>query len=487
MTTTPPRLSRARPGLLALCMSLNACTGTNATRTDGSTTTKPSIQDEDTPSSLKADIDSLATRALADGPIAGITVAVSRGGNVLHSNGYGYADLENDVQATPLTVYRIGSVTKQFTAVAIMQLVESGRLALDAPLTDVLPSYPMHGKTITVRQLLGHTSGIKSYTEVEDWRESDMLDKSTTEMLALFKDLPLESEPGEAFSYSNSGYFLLGVIIEKLASVPYATYLAEHVLKPASLADTQYCSENTIVKHRAQGYRRVASKFRNDAPLSMTQPYAAGALCSTAGDLNRWRAALLDGTLLTSESLKRMESSGSLNDGRNSGYGFGVFLGELGEHPMVSHGGGINGFASHTSYYPDDDVAISILSNTEGANVSALEKQIARLVLDVPEPTVEDLPLPAKSIASYVGTYVLEGLGELKVTAKGEKLYSQLSSQPELRLLYQGTHEFVPDLTPLGVEPDPNIRLRFAFTESKVARSVTVKQGGMNVELLRSE
>jgi CubicO group peptidase (beta-lactamase class C family) len=343
---------------------------------------------------LVRQIDSLAAAALASGPTAGLAIAVVKGRDTIVAKGYGLADLENDVPATAQTVYRIGSITKQFTAAAIMQLVEAGRVSLDDELTKFLPAYPTAGHRVTVRHLLTHTSGIKSYTGLgaEFWEKSP-LDLTHDQLLALFQDKPFDFAPGERFLYNNSGYYLLGVILEKVTGRPYGDYVRERLAAPLGLGGTLYCDESPLVKRRARGYARAEGKLVNARALSMKPPFSAGALCSTVLDLVAWTTALAGGRVVSPQSYALMTTAGRLNDGASTNYGFGLAPGALEGHSRVGHGGGINGFNTHLDHYPGDGLIVVVLANTEGANPARLAERIARLVLGMPRPAVNDLPL----------------------------------------------------------------------------------------------
>src|SRR5690348_4828479 len=200
-------------------------------------------------------VDSVATAAVAEHRTAGVSVAVVKNGRTILSKGYGFADLENDVPATPETVYRIGSVTKQFTAAAIMRLMEQGKLSLDDTLQKFLPNFPTQGNRVTVRHLLNHTSGIKSYTSLgPKWARVMRIDLATDSLVALFANEPFDFKPGDAWLYDNSGYFLLGMIIEKVSGKPYGKYLKDEIFTPLGLKSTIYCDQAPLIKHRAQGY-----------------------------------------------------------------------------------------------------------------------------------------------------------------------------------------------------------------------------------------
>ena len=365
---------------LAVC-TVAACTvsveqGRNSARPDGN--------------DLESAIDELVAEALASGPVAGISVAVDQRGERLLAKGYGLADIENEVVAAQRTVYRIGSITKQFTAAAIMRLVEEGQVALGASLAEYAPEFPTQGREVTIAQLLNHTSGIRSYTGLGEafWSRS-RLELSHEDLLGLVSNEPFDFEPGERWLYNNSGYYLLGVVIENVTGQTYAEHLQERFFGPLGLESTTYCDERRLIPHRAEGYAADEGKLFNDEPLSMSSPFAAGALCSTVEDLLVWQHALEAGEVVSPAAYAQMTTPLSLTDGSELSYGFGLGVGELEGHRKISHGGGINGFVTALARYPEDELSVVVLTNTEGPTAGQLEQQIARLVLGL-EPLPEE-------------------------------------------------------------------------------------------------
>jgi len=251
--------------------------------------------------------DSIADAIIKRGRVAALSIAVMRGRDTLVMKGYGMADIENEVPATPLTVYRIGSVTKQFTSVAIMQLVEQGKLSLDDDVTKYVPNAPTHGRHVLVRHLLNHTSGIPSYTDVgPEFGRVMRLDLAKDSLIASVKNDSLQFEPGSHFYYNNTGYFLLGMIIERVTGKPYGEYLHDVLFAPNGLTSTMYCSVMPLIKHRAQGYEGRPTGLVNAPYISMDLPYAAGSLCSTVGDLAAWTRLLHSGKLVKQSSFAAM-------------------------------------------------------------------------------------------------------------------------------------------------------------------------------------
>jgi CubicO group peptidase (beta-lactamase class C family) len=429
---------------------------------------------------LAARIDSLAAAALAQWPAAGLSIAVVRGSRTVVMKGYGRADLENDVPATAHTVYRIGSITKQFTAVAILQLMEQGKLSLDDTIQHFLPEYHAQGHRVTIRHLLTHTSGIKSYTSLgPEWERRMRLDLPHDSLVALFQDKSFDFEPGTKFLYNNSGYYLLGLIIERITGQQYADYVAQREFIPLGLASTVYCDERPLLTHRAAGYERDSGRFVNASPLSMRQPFSAGALCSTVGDLVAWQRGLVTHRLIGAASAALMSSSATLGDGSATGYGFGLAVAKLGEHRKIGHGGGINGFLTELDYYPDDSLTVVVLANSESAKPSRLAEDIARLVLGVPAPVVKDLTLGAADLTRFAGTYALGPL-QVRVFETGGKLQAQATGQGAFGLRWQGDSTFVAAF-------DDNVRVLFLSAGAGRAASFILYQGGIAQTATRVE
>ncbi len=334
---------------------------------------------------LERSADAWAQEALDNGEVAGLSVAVWHDGQLRFAKGYGLADIENDLPATAETVYRIGSITKQFTAAAIMQLIEQGQIGLDNDIGEYV-EFPTDGNRVTVHQLLNHTSGIKSYTGLgEEWTSTIPLPATHESLLGLLSGKPFDFAPGDEWSYNNTGFYLLGVIIENVSGTSYSDYLDAQIFDPLGLDDTTYCDEKKLIARRAEGYENEDGELVNDDPIDMTQPFAAGALCSNVGDLLRWQRALEAGEVVSAESYDRMTTTAALNDGSDLDYGYGLGVGTLIDHRRIAHGGGINGFVTMASRYPDDDLSVVVLTNTAGSTAAQLEERIARAALELPE------------------------------------------------------------------------------------------------------
>ncbi len=329
------------------------------------------------PADLEAFVDSIATNAVESDSTAGVSITVALGADLVLSKGYGLADLEWEVPATAQTIYRIGSISKQFTAAAILLLVEDGSVGIDDPLTDYLPDYPMQGHTVTIRHLLQHTSGIQSFTDLPSYRRQMRIDVSHQDILDRFKDKPFHFAPGEKYRYCNSGFYLLGMVVEKASGSSFETFLRRRIFSPLELKHTSYDHHGRVIRNRARGYSRWLGVFVNARYLSMTQPFAAGALVSSAEDLVKWQRALVDAQLLTKDSYRMMTKAGVLADESTINYGLGTVVGTRNGQTAFSHGGGINGFRSDLVYFPEADYTIVVLANCDTARPDQISRKIA--------------------------------------------------------------------------------------------------------------
>lgn len=331
---------------------------------------------------IVSQVETVLDAAMQEEGVVGLSVAVGLGEEVIFSRGYGIAELEHGVPVNAQTMFRIGSVTKQFTGAAIMRLAEEAVLFVDDELSSFVPQFDTQGVPVTLRHLLTHTSGVPSYTDLgEEWFRVTPLELSHAELLALQDGLPLEFEPGARFRYSNTGYYLLGMVIEEASGVGYAEYLEREFFERLGLKRTRYGSNGDLIPNRAQGYRYLGEgRFANDLPLGMSQPYAAGSLLSTGEDLVRWTIALTKGRVVSPEGYEEMTMPYLLLEGGESLYGFGLDLHDQEGRPSVSHGGGIFGFNSILLHFPEDDLTIAVISNSEAYNSGALGMRLARAI-----------------------------------------------------------------------------------------------------------
>jgi CubicO group peptidase (beta-lactamase class C family) len=390
----------------------------------------------------------LETAYAADEP--GATVIVARGDEVLYLDARGMADLENGIPIEPNMVLRLGSITKQFTAAAILMLAEQGKLSLDDPLTKFLPDYPEVGQAVTVEHLLTHTSGIVSYTGIPNYMETEIARELTVdELVAVFRDLPVEFAPGEQFAYNNSGYVLLGAIIEKVSGMSYEEFIQQKIFDPVGMTRSYYGSHSRIIPGRVSGYDGESGEYENAHYLSMTQPYAAGSLLSTVGDMLRWNTALFGGKVVSQASLEKMIAPYELNDGESTGYAYGIGVREVRGKHTIAHGGGIFGFSTDALYIPEEKIFVAVLSNNAGSasDPEMTSTRLAAVALGEPYPVWKEVPVEPALLKRYTGVYRIDDEGERVVTFEDGKLYTQrsggakLQAHPasETKLFYEGS------------------------------------------------
>jgi len=310
--------------------------------------------------------------------VPGLSLAVIRDGKTVKAQGYGLSSLELGVPVTPETVFEIGSLTKQFTATCVMMLVEEGKIALDDPIGKYL-EVPEEWKAITVRHLLTHSSGIKTYTVLGGFEASRHLPvKAFIEKLAAH---PLAFAPGESFAYCNSGYNLLGFIIEKVSGESYWKFLSARLLNPLGMTSTRNRDQKTIILHRASGYEKENETLINRDP-DLTDVFSAGAIVSTVLDLVKWNAALDSGKLLKPSSLQQMWTPFTLNGGKISSYGFGWRVDGSKGRKNIGHGGSTSGFSASLQRFPDDKLTLIVLCNSGEPNIATtLARGIAEIYL----------------------------------------------------------------------------------------------------------
>lgn len=380
---------------------------------------------------LAKEIDQMLTTTFpADGP--GAAVLVLRDGEIILRKGYGLANVELGVPIAPEMVFRLGSVAKQFTAMAILLLAEEGKLALDDDITTYLPDYPTQGQTITIEHLLTHTGGIKDFEFMPARLAAERTDLTVEEVIALFQDEPLDFAPGEQWSYSNSGYILLGAIIEQVSGLSYAEFIQQRIFTPLGMTHSYYDDPAQLIPGRVAGYTQTGDGYANAAYMSLTHPYAAGALASSVDDLAKWDAALYTNKLVKPATLRRAFQPYTLKNGQTPGYGYGWGIGAYAGHPLHEHNGGINGFTTQVLRLPADKVYIAILTNLDSwpLDLGDLAFTIATLVIDEPYQDPTALALPAATLAAYEGVYLLNGQIPVAIRYTDEQLTLQTGGPP---------------------------------------------------------
>ncbi len=362
---------------------------------------------------LAARLDSLAGSGVVENRAIGIAAAVVRGNDTLLYKGYGKADVEWDVPMPRDAMFELGSVTKQFTAVAVLQLRDQGKLSLDDEITKWLPDFDTRGNRVTLRRLLDHTSGIVGLTEMPEFGILVTNERFPRDSAyALIRRTPFQFRTGEAQIYNNSAFFLLGLIVEKASGMSYEDYVEKKIFEPLGMSRSMYCNSAENVPRRAHGYMVAANRAVRRARTNVhTWPFAAGSLCSTAGDMVTWVRALHGGKVLSPASYAEFITPSKLNDGTPLRYSMGVQVGpDPSGHKYIGHGGAIAGFTAEVGWYPDAQMAVVVLQNTNGTlDPSAVASELAREVLGSTPP-----PAPkafAGDAAPLVGRYVGQGRG----------------------------------------------------------------------------
>ncbi|MHC4209294.1 MAG: serine hydrolase [Planctomycetota bacterium] len=337
----------------------------------------------------------------------GAAVLVARNGKVVLREGYGLANMEHNVPITPEAVFRIGSMSKFFTATAILMLMEQGKLDLEDEITRFLPEYPTHEKKIRIKHLIAHTSGVWDYLNLPamqaGWRE----DITVQGLIDLFKDEPLPFEPGDGFAYSNSNYILLGAIIEKVTGQTYQAFVDERIFVPAGMRSTRYGGHLPIIPNRAAGYERSNDGYLNARFLNMTEPYAAGGHVSTVDDLWRWNKAYLGGQLITKKTLDRALTRFTLNNGKEIPVAFGCGISRFEGHTIIVYAGGIIGFSSQAVIVPDENLHVIMLSNNPRhlPRLAPIAAQLTAIALGKPLEEPKPVHLESEVLDSLTGTY----------------------------------------------------------------------------------
>jgi CubicO group peptidase (beta-lactamase class C family) len=431
--------------------------------------------------------DSLVLTYLAESHAPGASFAVIRGNDTLAYGAYGLANIEAAHAPTATTIYEIGSNTKQFTSAAIMKLVEQGRVKLDDDLSKFVPQFPLHGKQVSIRQLLTHTSGIHDYTSSPEWSKTWNDPLSPDAIIKFVAADTFDFAPGTAYRYDNTGYVLLGMVIEKATGQKYASYLDVQFFKPLGLRQTSYCPSRTSDPAFALGYSKGPNREATQRAqfMDLSHPFAAGALCSTVGDFVKWQRALAGGRVVSPASYALMSTADTLNNGRKINYGFGLVPGVLDGHKTVSHTGGIPGFATAAAYVADDSLSIVVFTNFDRESPQRLVQNLLRLAYG--DTLVAGRGAPTRAAATtlspadrdaIVGSYTLQLPGgqslPIKFFVDGTRLMAQAQGQAANEIHYLGNYAF-------GVAFDP--ALRFTFTiEAGKATKVTLLQGGATIE-----
>ena len=413
-------------------------------------------------------------RSHAEGKTFMGAVLVARDGNVLLSKGYGQANLEWQIPNTPTTKFRLGSLTKQFTAAAVLLLEERGKLKTDDLVKVHMPDAPAAWSGITIFHLLTHTSGIPNFTALPEYRQMQPFDTPVVEIVARTRDKPLEFVPGERMNYSNSGYVLLGYLIEKISGQSYAQFVTENIFTPLGMKDSGYDSNAAVIAHRASGYTPGPNGPVNAGFIHMSIPHAAGALYSTAEDLLRWQQGLFGGRILSAGSVQKMTTPFK-ND-----YALGVAVTAVDGRRRISHSGGIEGFNTSLAYYPESKVVVLALANLNGPAADQIAAQLGKSAHG--EPVVltserKEITLPPQVLERYAGSYALRPGLDMVVTVEDGRLMTQLGPQPKVPIFPESATSFFAKVVDAQIE--------FRMDAAGKVTALVLRQGPANLEAPR--
>ncbi len=359
------------------------------------------------------------------------SILVAREGQPIISKGYGMANYELDVPNTPQTVFRLGSITKQFTATAIMMLKERGKLSVNDPICKHLSDCPATWQPITIRNLLTHTSGIPNYQSFPEAVKLMTLPVTHAELIGRFRDKPLEFAPGVRFNYGSSNYYLLGVIIERASGVSYEDFLQANIFKPLGMTSTGYDHGRRVIKNRAAGYVVLDGSLANAPYYDMTIPFAGGALVSTTEDLLLWDKALYTERLVSRRSLDEMHTPFKAE------YGYGWDIGKMFDRRVISHTGSIFGFRAKIERFPSDGVTVIVLSNKANAPAARVADDLSAIIFGMPYKLPQErkaIAMASETLEKYVGQYQLAPNIIMTITNENGKLIAQATGQSKNEL-----------------------------------------------------
>jgi CubicO group peptidase (beta-lactamase class C family) len=386
----------------------------------------------------------------------GATVLVAKKGQIIYKKAFGMANLELMVPMRTNNVFWIASIGKQFTAVAILQLMEQGKLKLDDEITKFIPDYPTQGNKITIEHLLTHTSGIHNFSGIKDPEKKLAFDCTPVEVIDFFKNLPMRFKPGTSWEYSNSGYFLLGYIIELITGKPYSEYLEINIFRPLGMTQSLFANNKKIIQNRVGAYSLGNNGFENSRYLNATHIFSAGAIQSTVEDFFKWQQAVHTYKLVKKENMDKAFKRYKLTNGQETDYGYGWRLGYVYESPSIWHGGSIEGFGNTEIYLPNEDVFVVVFSNCDCTYPKEISARLAALASGKPY-NYKEIPVDKSKLQEYTGVYEnLKGQQRI-ITVAENQLYSQLGRGPKSKLkAYQKDKFFIDALVTIDFSKEQN-------------------------------
>ena len=412
-------------------------------------------------------IDSLINKAVSLKRFNG-TVLVSKNGKLVFEKAYGYQDIQNKIENNPNSIFQVGSMTKQFTAAVVLKLAEQHKLSIDDKISKYFPSLN-RGDEITIKNLLTHTSGLSEiFRDTLFLKENKQKHINKEKLLSFFIDKPIYFDPGTQYSYCNSGYILLGLIIEKVSGKSYEQMVMDFILKPLKMTHSGFDFASLKSREKALGYIKFSTtKNISSMPWDSTFTYSAGSLYSTANDLYLWHQGLQNNKILTKESLAKAYAPFL------EGYGLGCWIDTIYQKRVISHGGNIEGFTSYFGRIEEDDVCVILLNNIYNREIETIGTSVLAILYDQPYHFFDEIKLSAAVLDNYVGNYEINANYHIKITRTDDRLYVQIQDEPKF--------EIVPDKENSFFAKDEDIRIKFKINPDKTYRLVFYK--GLNSKI----
>ena len=436
--------------------------------------------------SLETKIDSIIYPSYSPNE-PGISIIVTKDGKPIYKKAFGTSNMELNTPMNIESVFQIGSITKQFTAVSILMLAEKGKLNLNDKIVKYIPDYPISGKNITINHLLNHTSGIKNSTPVSKKGAISKTSMSSVELVDYFKNEPLDFIPGDRFKYSNAGYILLGRIIEVVSGQSYEDFIENNIFNKIEMTSSYYGNRKEIIKNRVSGYHTNQNIYYNADYISLTLPYAAGSILSTVGDLWKWQNALNSNILIKRSSFEKAIRLTVLNSGKKIPYGYGFRITNLEGSPVIAHTGSTKGFTSIALFLPNENAYIVILTNCNCKNISEIAKKIAIQVIDKPisksVPSLNDssaskkksISAPLEVLKQFTGIYSVKANVNIRIGLdESNNLYLVAPGQSKkIELFTEAKDVFYVKIS--------NAKITFNKNEKDEVVSLTLNQSGRQV------
>jgi CubicO group peptidase (beta-lactamase class C family) len=387
------------------------------------------------------------------------SILVCKNGKIVFEKGYGFQDIQNKIVNTPNTIFQVGSMTKQFTATVVLKLAGQRKLSLDDKISIYFPDLK-RGDEITIKNLLTHTSGLSEiFRDTLFIKENKQKSISKEKLLSFFIDKPLYFTPGTQYSYCNSGYILLGLIIEKVSGKTYEQNVKDYILKPLKMTHSGFDFAGLKSKHKSLGYIRFSrSESISSMPWDSTATYSAGSLYCTANDLYLWHKGLLNNKVLTKESLAKAYTP------YLEGYGLGCWIDTIYQKRVISHGGNIEGFTSYLGRIPEDDVCVILLNNIYNREIESIGTAVLAIHYDKPYHFFEQIKLSADILEKYVGIYEINARYQIKITRADDRLYAQIQNEPKFEIVADKENSFF--------VKDEDIRIKFRANCDKTYKLV---------------